>query len=61
MSLTTQQGKARRKGAVRGKMLMSAAHSTVNIGPSQACCRMNIKDTFDCLLPLFLLPGVIEF
>lgn len=49
MSLTTQQGEAQRKEAVRGKMLMSPIHSTVNIGPSQACHKMNIKDTFDCL------------
>lgn len=31
----------------------SPVHSTVNIGPSQACHRMNIKDTFDCLLLFF--------
>lgn len=37
----------------------SPVHSTVNIGPSQACRKMNIKDTFDCLL-VFVL-GFIEF
>lgn len=49
-----------RNGSARGSsegedVNESPIHSTVNIGPSQACRKMNIKDTLDCLLFFFCL------
>lgn len=50
---------AARNGSARGSseggdVNESPVHSTVNIGLSQACCKMNIKDTFDCLSSFFV-------
>lgn len=48
------------KGSSEGEDVnVSPVHSTVNIGQSQACHKMNIKDAFDCLSSFFL--GFIEF
>lgn len=41
------------KGSSEGEDVNECpVHSTINIGPSQARRKMNIKDTFDCL-PFF--------
>lgn len=50
---------AARKGSARGSgegdVNESLVHSTVSISPLQACFKMNIKGTFDCLTAVFCL------